>query len=187
MADITRLILRDHARMRELFADLDDAQASGSTGAIEAAWYPLDALLDVPAEAEERVFYPVLLGRGENDEAEARDAIEDHNKIRDAVRAARVEQVGSAAWWRAVGAARTENSKHIAEEEREALSDFRRNVGAAERERLGLAWIEFVAATQPAPRVTAIDKDPDAYIDEHLDAAPDEPASNSASGSGAGS
>jgi Hemerythrin HHE cation binding domain len=165
--DITRLILRDHARLRDLFADLDDAQASGSTSAMDAAWRPLADLLDVHAEAEERVFYPALLGRGRHAEDEARDAIDDHNEIRDAIRSARDAKVGSEAWWHAVGTARTENSKHIAEEEREALSDFRRSVGAAERAELGLAWIEFVASTQPSPRLVVVDKDADRYIDEH--------------------
>ena len=34
--------------------------------------------------------------------------------------------VGSDAWWESVGRARVANDEHMAEEEREALADFRR-------------------------------------------------------------
>jgi hypothetical protein len=166
MPDITRLIMRDHARLREMFADLDDAQVARDVAAIEAVWRPLGDLLDLHAEAEEQVFYPVLLDRGVHARAETEDAIEDHNKIRDAVRAANAADVGTDAWWSAVGDARTENSKHIAEEEREALSDFRRNVEPAEREQLGLQWLVFVASATPPIRLAVTDKDPDEYIEE---------------------
>ena len=64
MPDITRLVLLDHETLRRQFADLDDAQASGRLAAIEAAWKPLAALLDLHAETEEVVFYPELLARG---------------------------------------------------------------------------------------------------------------------------
>jgi hypothetical protein len=166
MPDITRLILRDHARLREMFADLDDAQLAGDAAAIEAAWRPIGDLLDLHAEVEERVFYPVLLERGSHAREETEDAIEDHNRIRDAVRAANATEVGSDAWWQAVGDARTENSKHTAEEEREALSDFRRHVGPTECDRLGLEWLVFVASATPSIRLSVVDKDPDEYIEE---------------------
>jgi len=166
MPDITRLILQDHETLRRHFADLDDAQASGEAEAIEAAWQPLADLLDLHAEAEEQVFYPRLLEHGENAEDETEDAIDDHNKIRDAVRDAAARELGSDEWWEAVGRARTENSKHIAEEEREALSDFRRSADVALRNELGLRWLEFRARHERPSTVDAVDKDVDEYLDE---------------------
>ena len=74
---------------------------------------------------------------------------------------------GSDEWWEAVGRARTENSKHIAEEEREALSDFRLTVPLDERYALGLEWIRFRARHGGESDVEGADKDADEYIAEH--------------------
>jgi hypothetical protein len=167
--DVTRLILDDHETLRRRFADLDDAQASGDRTAISAAWEPLADLLDLHAESEEQVFYPKLLEYGLRPRAEdeTEDAIDDHNKIRQGVRDAAVCEVGSAGWWEAVGRARTENSKHIAEEEREALSDFRLTVPLDERYELGLGWLRFRARHGGESDIAGIDKDADDYIAEH--------------------
>jgi hypothetical protein len=171
--DITRLVLQDHELLRRHFADLDDAQASAERSAIGAAWQPLAALLDLHAEAEEVVFYPRLLGVGSHAEDETEDAIDDHNKIRDAVRDAGEREVGTDEWWEAVGRARTENSKHIAEEERQALSDFRLHADLATRHELGRRWLEFRAARERPPDVNTDDKDLDEYLAEHApDASP---------------
>jgi Hemerythrin HHE cation binding domain len=167
MPDVTRLILTDHETLRRQFADLDDAQSSGEVSAIEAAWKPLADLLDLHAECEEIVFYPRLLEVGQHAEDEAEDAIDDHNKIRDAVRDAGRREVGTDDWWEAVGRARTENSKHIAEEERDALRDFRLHADVALRDQLGRRWLEFRAARERPSKVDAEDKDADEYIAEH--------------------
>lgn len=167
MPDITRLVLLDHETLRRQFADLDDAQASGELSAITAAWKPLADLLDLHAETEETVFYPRLLERGQNAEDETDDAIDDHNKIRDAVRAAAGCDPGSDEWWEAVGRARTENSKHIAEEEREALPDFRLNADVTVLEELGRRWMEYRADHEGTANIKPVDKDPDTYIAEH--------------------
>jgi len=167
MPDITRLVLLDHETLRRQFADLDDAQASGRLAAIEAAWKPLAALLDLHAETEEVVFYPELLHRGEHAEDETDDAIGDHNKIRDAVRDAAAREPGSEEWWEAVGRARTENSKHMGEEEREALPDMRLHTDPATLDELGLRWLEYRAAHERDPDVPTDNKDADEYIAEH--------------------
>lgn len=164
--DVTRLIQDDHEELRRRFADLDDAQASGDVAAITAVWEPLAALLELHAAAEETVFYPALLGRGDNAEDEAEDAIEDHNKIRDAVRAAAGEEPATKPWWEAVGRARTENGDHIAEEEQEALPDLRLNAGAVLRDELGRRWLEFRAEHPNGEGLEAQDKDADEYIRE---------------------
>ena len=114
--DITQLILDDHAEQRRLFAIIEQIDPK-DTDALSAVWSRLSAFLDVHAEAEERFFYPELLkqGDGANDaedgtvEGETEDAIEDHNKLRDAVKAVAAHAVGSRAWFDAVGAANIGN------------------------------------------------------------------------------
>ncbi len=172
MPDITRLVLADHEALRRAFADLDDAQAGGDLDAIRAVWEPLATLLDLHAETEERIFYPSLLRHGAHATEETEDAIEDHNKIRDAVRAAAEQTVGSEGWWEAVGRARTENSDHIAEEEREALPDFRLHADDALRAELGRQWQAFRAEHAGLRGIDPVDKDVDEYLAEHR---PDRP------------
>src|SRR3978361_1887694 len=123
MADIVDLIYADHDYFRRYFFLLDQA---GTNEELEAIWEPLATRLDTHAEAEETVFYPALLKRGQagDPEDETEDAIHDTNAIRDAIRAAEQHEVGSDAWFEAVGKARTENGEHLDEEEREALPDF---------------------------------------------------------------
>src|SRR3954452_1689260 len=130
--DITQLILDDHHEQRRLFAMIDElTQRDGD--ALKAIWGRLRALLDAHAEAEERFFYPELLkiGRGAADSVSAADetldAIKDHNEIRDT--AANVDQqpLGSPEWFAAVAAVNKANGSHMAEEERQGLSDFRRS------------------------------------------------------------
>jgi hypothetical protein len=165
--DITGIILDQHNEQRRLFAflreiDRDDREALG------AVWTRLQGLLDAHAEAEERFFYPHLLkegsGASDADSAadETRDAIEDHNKIRDAAKSADDHEVGSDGWFDAVCKADLENSKHMAEEERQALADFRRSASVEERHRLGVRFLAFVSGHLMG--VKPVDKDPDAYV-----------------------
>ena len=89
-----------------MFAMLDEVRDDTETAA--AIWQRLAILLEVHAEAEELYFYPHLLklGTGEADadsvEEEVEDAVKDHNKIRDGVRAAAEHRPGSASWWEAI-------------------------------------------------------------------------------------
>ena len=130
--DITELILTQHHEQRRCFALLDDLPRD-DVEVLGAVWGRLEVLLEVHAEAEEKFFYPRLLevGRGVGDadgpDDEVKDAISDHNEIRDGIRKARQAQVGSDQWWAAVRACREANSEHMAEEEREDLADFRRH------------------------------------------------------------
>lgn len=166
MADIIDLIYEDHDWLRRHFFYLDDAETEEE---LTAVWEPLADRLDLHAEAEEAVFYPVLLARGDSGdpEDETEDAISDHNEIRDAVRAARGHAVGSSEWYEAVGKARTENGKHLDEEEREALPDFRKSASADVRHELAMKWLRFYHQHSRPPAVRPTDKDPDEYIDEN--------------------
>ncbi|AQR61023.1 cation-binding protein [Brevundimonas sp. LM2] len=170
--DITQLILDDHAEQRRLFAIIEQIDPT-DTEALTAVWSRLSAFLDVHAEAEERFFYPELLklGEGANDaedgtvEGETEDAIEDHNKLRDAVAAVAQYPVGTGAWIEAVGKANVVNSKHMGEEERQGLTDFRRHAPVATRHALAVQFAAFEA--DHITGVKAVNKDPDAYIEQH--------------------
>jgi hypothetical protein len=131
----------------------------------------LTILLEVHADAEERLFYPQLLragtGAGGADSArdETTDAVRDHNDIRDGIRRARRQPVGSEAWWQAVTDTRTANGDHMAEEEREALADFLRHASPQVRHDLGVDFAAYEAAH--AGGVPPTDEDPDRYAEEH--------------------
>jgi len=165
--DITRLIEDDHADQRRLFALIDDIPDS-EIGALTAVWGRLSALLDAHAEAEERFFYPELLkigkGAADSDSArdETKDAIKDHNEIRDAGSAVEKCKVGTSDWRKAVAKANKANSDHMAEEERQGLADFRQHANLDERQRLGIRFAEF--QSNHLTGVKPVDKDPDAYI-----------------------
>lgn len=160
--DITQLILDDHETFRRQFAALDDAE---DVEQLRAIWEPLAELLDVHAAAEEAVFYPELLRRGDDAEDETVDAIGDHNDIRDGVRAAAPHPAGSQSWWDGVRAARTANSEHMAEEEDDALVDFRRNTPLDVRQKLGGQFLDFKHNHAGAQDLDTNDKDPQLYVE----------------------
>lgn len=170
--DITQLILDDHAEQRRLFSLIEQINPRDKA-ALTAVWERLSAFLDVHAEAEERYFYPTLLKVGEaandaeGDDAapETEDAIEDHNELRDAVKAVGKHKVGTKAWVEAVGEANVVNSKHMGEEERQGLTDFRRTADIQTRHDLGVQFLAFMMDNITG--VKAVNKDPDAYVEKH--------------------
>ena len=129
--DITQLILDDHHEQRRLFAILEQIDRS-DTGTLSAVWARLGSFLELHAAAEEAIFYPALLQVGiaarrrAGVEEETLDAIGDHNEIRDAVAEVARHSAGSDGWYAAVAGANLANGDHMAEEEREGLTDFRR-------------------------------------------------------------
>ncbi len=166
MPDITSLIMDDHEWFRRQFARLDDAREAAD---LLEVWGPLAQRLETHAQAEETIFYPALLKRGDDDEAvdETEDAIKDHNAIRDAIADATRYEAGSSEWYEAVGRARTENSEHLAEEEDEGLPDFRKHVSRELRDRLGDLWIQFYAAHPDGEGISAEDVDPATFLAEN--------------------
>jgi Hemerythrin HHE cation binding domain len=194
--DITQLILDDHHEQRRLFALLEQVDPA-DRDTLRAVWGRLAAFLELHAAAEEEIFYPELLRVGTSArrtgqvEEETVDAIHDHNDIRDAVTAVAGHQVGTDSWYAAVAAANLANSDHMAEEEREGLTDFRRLASLQLRHDLAVSFIAFEARNYAG--VPPVDKDPRGYVREeeqrqglagNLDAgdgsaSPDEPASAS--------
>jgi hypothetical protein len=167
--DITQIIVDDHAEQRRLFA-LIDQLTSRDRAALKAVWFRLRALLDTHARAEELFFYPELLklGRGADGESprdETRDAIKDHNEIRDTAAVVDNQEVGSSQWFAAVAAANKANSDHMGEEERQGLTDFRCHADLALRHRLGVEFIQF--ESEHLTGVRPVDLDVDAYVLEN--------------------
>lgn len=162
--DITRSILDDHERIRRSFADLDDSSGDEERAQI---WEHTAQLLETHAAAEEQIFYPSLLEVGTSAKDETEDAIHDHNEIRDAIRRARAAKTGSAEWTSALRDARKQNSDHMAEEERGALADFRRNAGEQKRRELGDRWAKFKDEHRGARGISEKNESPERYISEH--------------------
>jgi hypothetical protein len=168
--DITQLILDDHHEQRRLFAMVEEIDRT-DTGRLTAVWNRLAAFLETHAEAEERHFYPALLqlGKGatkeDTPEEETEDAIKDHNEIRDAVAEVGRHEVGTDTWFEAVAKANEANGDHMAEEEREGLTDFRRHTTLQVRHDLAVEFAAFEA--RHVTGVEPVDKDPQTYIEEH--------------------
>ena len=162
--DITQLILDDHYEQRRRFAMLEQV-GRGNPAVLGALWARLAVFLEVHAAAEEQIFYPELLRVTSGAaEGETLVAIHDHNDIRDAIAAVPEGEPGSGQWFTAVAAANLANSDHMAEEEREGLTDFRRMASLQLRHDLAVSFAAFEA--QHFAGVPVLDKDPAAYVRE---------------------
>jgi Hemerythrin HHE cation binding domain len=188
--DITQLILDDHHEQRRLFAILEQVDPA-DRDTLRAVWDRLAAFLELHAAAEEEIFYPELLRVGTSArrtgqvEAETVDAIHDHNDIRDAVTQTALHPVGSDEWYAAVTQANIANSDHMAEEEREGLTDFRHLASLQRRHDLAVAFIRY--ETQHYRGVPPVDKDPEGYVravEEQAGITGDEPAAASPAADG---
>jgi Hemerythrin HHE cation binding domain len=172
--DIAQLILDDHYEQRRRFAILEQIDAA-DVRPLGDIWARLAVFLEVHAAAEEAIFYPELLRLAigpqplSSAEPETIDAIHDHNEIRDAIAAVAGHQVGSPGWRDAVAAVNRANGDHMAEEEREGLTDFRRRVSLAERHSLAVAFAAFEA--QNFAGVRPVDTDPETYVRQEEEAA----------------
>ena len=169
--DITQLIVDDHVEQRRLFALIEQIGAN-DRHALQGVWTRLRVLLDTHALAEERFFYPELLkiGRGADGESaagETRDAIKDHNEIRDTAANVDLTELASKKWFEAVADCNKANADHMQEEERQGLTDFRRHGDLALRHRLGVQFLQFESAHLTGDGVMPVDRDVDAYVLEN--------------------
>jgi hypothetical protein len=168
--DITEVILNDHHEQRRMFGMLEEIDRENAR-ALTSVWKRLRILLEVHAAAEEKLFYPRLLTlqkdliQQESPDEETEDAVHDHNEIRDAIAAVGGHAVGSDDWQRAIEKVNEVNGDHMAEEERQGLTDFRRHVDLQERHAMAVAFLAF--ESEHASGIAAHDKDPEEYIREH--------------------
>jgi hypothetical protein len=166
--DITEIIAHQHAEQRTMFAMLEEWPRTDTEG-LAALWKRLEVLLETHAEAEEKYFYPELLklGTGSADadsvDEEVTDAIKDHNDIRKAVRKVGRCKTGSAAWWTAVTDANVYNSKHMGEEERQDLADFRQQSTLELRHEIAVAFVRY-ESVKAATGIAPTDKDPERFV-----------------------
>lgn len=169
--DIVDCILADHDRQRRMFVALEEARDDPE--ALGKIWHKLKHFLEAHAASEERHFYPALLEYGcgalDFDSASdtTEDAIHDHNEITDAAEAVSPHPIGSPEWWSCVDKANLANSKHMSEEERQGLTDFRRRVPLEKRVKLGTAYLGF--ESEHEDHYHRMDKDPETYIKENSD------------------
>lgn len=167
--DITQLILDDHYEQRRLFAILEQVDST-DRATLADVWSRLAPFLEVHAAAEEQTFYPALLqaglrsGHAKNAEGETLDAIKDHNEIRDTIAEVARQEVGTPGWHEAIAAVNLANSDHMAEEEREGLTDFRRTASLQLRHDLAVEFIGFEARCYQL--VKPRDRDPASYVRE---------------------
>lgn len=167
--DITELILEQHHEQRRAFAMLDEL--ADDPLALAAVWSRLEVLLEVHAKAEEEFFYPRLLqigARGKDEkhvDDEVKDAVKDHNEIRDGIAKVRSHRPGTKVWWAAVHETREANDDHMAEEERDDLPDFRRFADLQTRHDIAVLFITYEG--QHAAGIVPQDQDPDTYVEEN--------------------
>jgi hypothetical protein len=168
MADITAVILADHEWFREQFAKLDELQAatwSQSRGALEKVWRPLADRLDVHAYIERNLLSAVA-------EAGADDPV-GKRSMRSVITTTSVTvcETPTRRWSAPANGGRQSvapgeaNDDHMAEEEREGLSDFRRHAPIGLREALGRQFSEFMAAHPTTRGLPIADRDPQTHVD----------------------
>ena len=147
-ADVIELILADHRRIRRLREALHDTvRLGGEPGpawVLAHVWQRLAGLLEVHTRAEEEICFLPMSGPGPEAARRKRDAVADHEDIRAAVSEASLQPVGSAAWWRAAGAALAASAEHFEREERGVLACC--SLTPDQRLELGRQWTAFVAA-----------------------------------------
>lgn len=147
-ADIIELVMEDHRRIRRLREALSDAvRYSGGSGPgwmVAHAWQRLSGLLEVHARAEEEICYLPMFGSSPQAIRRMREAVGDHDDIREAIGEASLQRAGSTLWWRAVRAGLAASSAHLERAERGMLTHC--ELTASQRLELGRQWSAFIAA-----------------------------------------
>ena len=159
---VTDRIRMDHTWFRSQFAALESARSD--SGTLGPLWNELSARLEVHAAAEEALFYPRLLKDDSDSVDDTKDAIRDHNEIRDAIRSAEGHPIGEAAWWDAVNATYRANTEHMEEEEEGPLIEFDDAASADEQAEVASAFAAFETEHAGARGISIEDRDPEGYI-----------------------
>jgi hypothetical protein len=162
---VTDLIRTDHSWFRRQFAALHAAR--DDTAALTSIWAVLSARLEVHAAAEETLFYPRLLKDDSDAVDDTKDAIKDHNEIRDGIRDAGMHAIGDDAWWDAVKATDDANTEHMDEEEKGPLLEFDGAAAPGEQAELAAAFAAFETEHAGARGISIEDRDPQEYVDEN--------------------
>ena len=149
VADIVDLILADHTRIREMFAELDhtagSAREPGADG-LGTRWKVLADLLETHVDAAEEIFCLALFADADHGRVHRAEITADHDDIREAVGEARFQPSGSRLWWNAVRAARAAAADAMEAVECGPLPAFRHRASRQRREMLGGQWQAFITA-----------------------------------------
>jgi hypothetical protein len=162
---VTDVIRMDHVWFRSQFAALNEAR--GDNAALTSIWAVLSARLEVHAAAEESLFYPRLLKDDADSVDDTKDAIKDHNEIRDGITDAEKYAVGEDAWWKAVKATDDANTEHMDEEEKGPLIEFDNAATSEEQAQLAASFAAFETEHAGARGITIEDRDPEEYVEEN--------------------
>ena len=165
VARITDLIRTDHSWFRDHFSALMTRELAQDR--LSRQWKELSDQLEVHAAAEEKLFYPHLLAEDDDSTDETKDAIKDHNQIRDAIKRSADCEVGSDDWWNAVKVAESANHDHMTEEEEGPLPDFEKHAPPEEQQRIGRLFSEFESDHAGGRDIGEHDKDPATYVETH--------------------
>ncbi len=164
---VTDLIRADHAWFRSHFAELENAR--DDVAGLAPRWTALSDRLELHAAAEETLFYPRLLKDDADSVDDTKDAIKDHNEIRDAIADAGKHEVGDTGWWKGVRDAERANEEHMEEEEEGPLPEFDSAASAEEQAEIAAAFSAFETDHAGLRGIKVEDKDPDEYVAENTD------------------
>jgi hemerythrin superfamily protein len=139
MTDIIELVLQDHHAVAALF---DKLQAATDVNDQAALFAQVRDALERHASAEEKVLYPRVRKEVPDGREESKDAIEEHDQIRESLKEVEEHDAGTELFSLAVTQLVATTKHHVGVEESELLPDFGRNSDAGEREQLGRRFEE---------------------------------------------
>jgi len=139
MTDIIELVLQDHHAVAALF---DKLQAATGADGKAALFAQVRDALERHASAEEKVLYPRVRKEVPDGREESKDAIEEHDQIRESLKEVAEHEAGTALFGLAVDQLVATTKHHVGVEEAELLPDFRKNSDIEEREELGRRFEE---------------------------------------------
>jgi len=139
MTDIIELVLQDHHAVAGLF---DKLQAATSADDQTELFAQVRDALERHASAEEKVLYPRVRKEVPDGREESKDAIEEHDQIREALKEVADHDAGTTVFWLAVDQLVATTKHHVGVEETGLLPDFRKNSDADERAELGRRFEE---------------------------------------------
>lgn len=142
MADIIELVLKDHRAVEQLFTELQAAKGSGEQARLFAL---VKAALESHAAAEEDVLYPRVRKDVPEGKEEVKDAIDEHDEIRESIAEVEEHEAGTELFALAVDQLVATTKHHVGVEEAELLPDFAGNSDPEERDALGVRFEEAKA------------------------------------------
>jgi hemerythrin superfamily protein len=139
MTDIIELVLQDHHAVAALF---DKLQAATHADDQTSLFTQVKDALERHASAEEKILYPRVRKEVPDGRDESKDAIEEHDQIRESLKEVEEHDPGTELFTLAVTQLVATTKHHVGVEESELLPDFRKNSDVTEREELGRRFAE---------------------------------------------